>query len=43
MPCVRLRTVRGLLDVSQKRHLMEKITDLLVEVEGDGMRGATLP
>lgn len=36
MPYFNLRTVKGLLNEEQKRYLMEKFTDLLVEVEGCG-------
>lgn len=36
MPYVTISTVRGILDVAQKKTLLERITDLLVEVEGQG-------
>lgn len=39
MPYVQLRTIHGLLGAAQKHYLMEKITDLLVEVEGGGDTG----
>ena len=36
MPFLELHTVKGLLSPEQKRYLMEKFSDLLVEVEGGG-------
>ncbi len=36
MPYVTISTVRGILDAAQKKQLLERITDLLVEVEGQG-------
>jgi 4-oxalocrotonate tautomerase len=36
MPFLNLRTVEGLLTDEQKRYLMDKFTDLLVETEGGG-------
>ena len=36
MPFLNLRTVKGLLNDGQKKHLMDKFTDLLVETEGGG-------
>ena len=36
MPYLNLRTVKGLLDHDQKRYLMDRFTDLLVETEGGG-------
>ena len=36
MPYVTISTVRGILDVAQKKRLLERVTDLLVEVEGQG-------
>jgi len=36
MPFLNLRTVKGLLTDEQKKYLMEKFTDLLVETEGGG-------
>jgi 4-oxalocrotonate tautomerase len=36
MPFLNLRTVKGLLNDDQKRYLMEKFTELLVETEGGG-------
>jgi len=36
MPFLNLRTVKGLLNDDQKRYLMDKFTDLLIETEGGG-------
>jgi 4-oxalocrotonate tautomerase len=36
MPYLNLRTVQGLLNDEQKKYLMEKFTEILVEVEGGG-------
>jgi 4-oxalocrotonate tautomerase len=36
MPYVTISTARGILDVAQKKTLLERVTDLMVEVEGQG-------
>ncbi len=36
MPYITISTVRGILDAAQKRALLERVTDLMVEVEGQG-------
>ncbi len=36
MPYVTISTVRGILDVAQKQALHARITDVMVEVEGQG-------
>jgi 4-oxalocrotonate tautomerase len=36
MPFVTVQTVKGILDDSQKKRLLERLTDVLVEVEGNG-------
>jgi 4-oxalocrotonate tautomerase len=36
MPYVTISTVRGILDAGPKKTLLERVTDLLVEVEGQG-------
>jgi 4-oxalocrotonate tautomerase len=36
MPFLNLRTTKGMLSSDQKRYLMDKFTDLLIEVEGGG-------
>ena len=36
MPYLQLQTVKGLLSPEQKRYLIEKFSELLVDVEGGG-------
>ena len=36
MPYVSISTAKGILDVEQKRTLLQRITDLMVEIEGQG-------
>ncbi|AWM01590.1 MULTISPECIES: tautomerase family protein [Bradyrhizobium] len=36
MPYVTISTVRGILDAAQKKALLDRVTDLLVEIEGQG-------
>lgn len=36
MPFLNLRTVKGLLNDEQKKYLMDKFTELLIETEGGG-------
>ena len=36
MPFINIRTVEGLLNKEQKRELHERITKLMVEIEGGG-------
>ncbi|MBR0775902.1 4-oxalocrotonate tautomerase family protein [Bradyrhizobium diazoefficiens] len=36
MPYVTISTARGILDAAQKKTLLERVTDLMVEVEGQG-------
>ncbi|MCK1391025.1 tautomerase family protein [Bradyrhizobium sp. 1] len=36
MPYITISTVRGILDAAQKKTLLERVTDLVVEVEGHG-------
>ncbi|MFB9267843.1 4-oxalocrotonate tautomerase family protein [Bradyrhizobium erythrophlei] len=36
MPYVTISTVRGIFDVAQKKALLERVTDLMVEIEGQG-------
>jgi 4-oxalocrotonate tautomerase len=36
MPYITVSTVRGILDIGQKQALLERITDLMVEIEGQG-------
>ncbi|AML58495.1 tautomerase family protein [Serratia rubidaea] len=36
MPFVNVQTIKGILNDAQKRELLTRITDLMVEVEGRG-------
>lgn len=36
MPNITISTVRGILDAEQKRAMLERITDVMVEIEGQG-------
>lgn len=36
MPFINVQTIKGLLDEKQKSELLERITDLFIEVEGRG-------
>ncbi|MGE0421137.1 MAG: 4-oxalocrotonate tautomerase family protein [Reyranellaceae bacterium] len=36
MPMVTVHTVKGIMDNQQKRTLLDRITDVMVEVEGQG-------
>jgi 4-oxalocrotonate tautomerase len=36
MPYVAISTAKGILDTGQKQTLLERITDLMVEIEGQG-------
>ena len=41
MPMINVRLIEGVFDDSQKREMIEKLTDAMVEVEGENMRGVT--
>ncbi|MFZ6746407.1 tautomerase family protein [Undibacterium sp. JH2W] len=36
MPYVQINTIKGMLNTTQKQRLLEKIADVLVEIEGGG-------
>lgn len=36
MPFVNIRTAKGLLSEGQKQELLDRLADLLIEIEGDG-------
>ena len=42
MPLVTVKLIEGVFDESEKREMIEKITDTMVEIEGENMRGITL-
>ena len=36
-----MKLIKGVFDVSQKREMIEKLTDTMVEIEGEAMRPVT--
>ena len=41
MPLVDIQLIEGVFTPAQKRTMIEKITDTMVEIEGEAMRGVT--
>lgn len=41
MPLVDIELIEGVFDGEQKARMIQKVTDAMVEVEGEGMRGVT--
>lgn len=41
MPLVNVKLIEGVFDDHQKREIIEKLTDAMVEVEGENMRPVT--
>ena len=41
MPLVDIEVIEGVFDDAQKALMIEKVTDAMVEVEGENMRGVT--
>ena len=41
MPLVTVKLVEGVFNESEKRDMIEKLTDTMVEIEGENMRGIT--
>jgi 4-oxalocrotonate tautomerase len=41
MPLVDVKLIEGVFDDAQKREMIEKLTDTMVEIEGENMRGVT--
>lgn len=41
MPLVDIEVIEGVFDKSQIRTMIEKVTDAMVEIEGEAMRGVT--
>ena len=41
MPLINVKFVEGVFDDSQKRQIIERLTDTLVEIEGENMRPVT--
>jgi 4-oxalocrotonate tautomerase len=41
MPLVNVKVIEGVFDDAQKHAMIEKLTDTMVEIEGENMRGVT--
>ncbi|PWV98884.1 4-oxalocrotonate tautomerase [Hoeflea marina] len=41
MPLVDIEVIEGVFDTAQKAQMIEKVTNAMVEVEGEAMRGVT--
>ena len=41
MPLVDIELIEGVFDEEQKARMIEKVTNAIVEIEGEGMRGVT--
>ena len=41
MPLVDIQLIAGVFDKSQKQRMISKVTDAMVEIEGEAMRGVT--
>ena len=41
MPLVDIHLIEGVFDKSQKQAMISKVTDAMVEIEGEAMRGVT--
>jgi len=41
MPIVNVKLIEGVFDDDQKHAMIEKLTDTMVEIEGENMRGVT--
>ena len=41
MPMVNVKLIEGVFTDDQKREMIEKLTDTMVEIEGENMRGVT--
>jgi 4-oxalocrotonate tautomerase len=41
MPLVDIQVIEGLFDAAQKQDMIRRVTDAMVAVEGEAMRGGT--
>jgi 4-oxalocrotonate tautomerase len=41
MPLVDIQLIKGVFNDSQKKEMIEKVTDAMVEIEGEALRGVT--
>jgi 4-oxalocrotonate tautomerase len=42
LPLINVKLIEGVFDEDQKHSMIEKLTDTMVEIEGENMRGVTL-
>jgi 4-oxalocrotonate tautomerase len=41
MPLVQVKLIEGVFSAEQKRQMIEKLTETMVSIEGENMRGVT--
>ncbi|MDE2581176.1 MAG: 4-oxalocrotonate tautomerase family protein [Rhodospirillales bacterium] len=41
MPLIQVRVIKGVFSADQKRQIIGRLTDAMVSVEGEAMRGVT--
>jgi 4-oxalocrotonate tautomerase len=41
MPLVNVKLIKGVFDQDQKHQMITKLTDAMVAIEGEGLRGVT--
>jgi 4-oxalocrotonate tautomerase len=41
MPLVQVHTIKGVFTPQMKKDVIEKVTDAMVEIEGENLRGVT--
>ncbi len=41
MPLINVKIIEGVFDADQKREMIERLTDTMVEIEGENMRSVT--
>ncbi|HEX2232815.1 MAG TPA: 4-oxalocrotonate tautomerase family protein [Thermoleophilaceae bacterium] len=41
MPLVNVKLIEGVFDADQKREIVERLTETMVGIEGENMRGVT--
>jgi 4-oxalocrotonate tautomerase len=42
MPLVNVKVIEGVFDEDQKREMIEKLTETMIGIEGENLRGATV-
>jgi 4-oxalocrotonate tautomerase len=41
MPFINVKLIEGVFDADQKREIIQRLTDTMVEIEGENMRAVT--